>query len=144
MRRLSLEGSERVELGRGVDHRLDGRRPEGSDQLVLEVVGAHEEPVTVEGPLVDPCFGGVAQAEHIDPASGPFRHRAPDVGSAPDVDHGDPDRVEVMVEPARQRRDRCHVALPLDQDDTSDRLEPDHPVECDSRVVDSGGIARDR
>ena len=45
LRGLSLQPAERVERALGIDDRLDARRPQGSDELSLQVWLAHEHRV---------------------------------------------------------------------------------------------------
>ena len=131
--RLLLQGLERPELTLALDDRLDARRAEHPDQLVLEVDLADVEPERLHvGPRETraetcalerapevPFLAGVAEAREAqaEPFGAEPLERAADRLGASDREDLDTLGGEVPPAPARERLDRTLVAEPLDEDD---------------------------
>jgi uncharacterized cupin superfamily protein len=131
--RLFLEGAEGTELALGADDLLDGIGPEGTDELVLEVVdaGVEPEPFHVGATQVRAEAAAFEAAPEIallcrieQPGEGDIEtsraeraHEAADRLRPADGDDGDSLGVEVPAAPRCQGLERHLVAHALDQDD---------------------------
>jgi NAD(P)-dependent dehydrogenase (short-subunit alcohol dehydrogenase family) len=121
---LLLEAAERFAVALDVEHLLGRRRAESTDQLVLEVGGADEEPGRPEigaeaGPLhrppVDLALAGVTEAGGAHAASDRPREELPDVRRPADRHDVDTEHSEIEATPQGQRAHRGVVAGALDE-----------------------------
>ena len=156
--RLALQGAERREIAARLEDRLDPCRAEGSDQLVLEVRLADEEPEALElgprradrqpGPLErTPVVAFLwrideSRQPQVEPGGAEPVDRVPDVLRAIHRDDRDPRRGQIVAAPRGERREGASVTDTLDEHDRAngplDRRE--HPVSHPDDATELGDL----
>jgi lipoyl(octanoyl) transferase len=136
--RLLLEGAERADVALRLDDLLDALRPEGADQLVLEIRVAHVEAEALHGRAVEVAaetgplertpevtlLGSVAETGQPDvaPPRPELDEEASDRLGAADRHHEDVLGGEIAALAFGERFEREPVADPLDEDHGSQRV----------------------
>lgn len=143
--RLFLHRPKRVELSLVVEDRLDTRRVDRPDQLILQIGITNKkhmstaEAVVIEGFRKIVAFGVVAEANDFDgQAFGEPADESTDRMSAADRHDDDVFGLEIAPEPERQRLDGDLIANSFDEDDgTGGRSAFEGGSRCSLRRVSS-------
>lgn len=130
---LTLKRPEGSTVATSFDHALDGVRTDGTDQFILQVGNAHEEPQRLQrcrcrnraepgtsqtaadhvelSRVIQPCQAAPASCGSV------LLKVHPDLGGTAHLNHRDPVRSEVIAAPLGKGFDRDTIAEPFDQQD---------------------------